>query len=176
MFHACSDLSPPHTSARSATITSLPIDALLRSHLVNDGSILVRNAKSSCRPGCVDRGIVRGDGGDPFGGTTALVRRENTGECYPEPSHGSQRSSDGGDGGSFDVCRFRFEFRCDVGSRVEFGYVHVHPSEEDGAASTHDDAFEVILNEQKVALIPGDDGWYGGSYPVTVADAWVVQG
>ena len=119
-----------------------------------------------------DWGIALGTGGDPFSGTMALVRREDTGEYYPEPSSGSQRLSDGVVRGSFDTCRFRFEFQCDVGSRVEFGYTFA--SEEYGTASTNDNTFEVLLNSQNVALIPGDDDWRWDSAPGTVADAWVV--
>ena len=114
------------------------------------------------------RGIILGTGGDSLGGTAALVRGEDTGEYYPEPSAGSHRLSDGGVGGSFDTCRLRFEFQCDVGSRVEFRYGSA--SEEYGTGSTHEDAFEVLLNRKNVALIPGDNDWHWDSAGMTVAE------
>lgn len=166
--------------ACAAEYASLAIDDLVRNQFVNDGTVLVRNVMSSSDRSCYalfensmtttnddkfllpDRGIVLGTGGDPFGETMALVRQEDTGEYYPDPSSELQTLSDGGIGASHKTCGFQFEFRCD-GNMVKFGYVLA--SDEYGMASAHDNLFMVSMNRQSDDLTPDDNDWSGDIIP-----------
>ncbi len=119
------------------TFASLPIDVLVRDHLLgDDGSVLVRNVASSGRSSCrtllyegggdpttdgavrsaPDRWVAFGAGGPFSHGDAATATngagppaiREDTGEPDPSPSPGSPRHG----AVAAEWCAARFEFRC----------------------------------------------------------------
>jgi hypothetical protein len=137
--------SPFHDSLhqRAVTFTSHPIDDMIRDHLIiNDGTVLIRNATSS-DSSCYalyskidpadddtpifDAGIVFGTGTMLFVGdettttTTNDVRpREDTGEVMNYETS-SLRGNDNGLIESYGTCRIRFDFQC-VGYPDDDGY------------------------------------------------------
>ena len=164
-------LGHPLGHKTEVTLTSYPIDDLIRDYLIVDnGSVVIRNVTSSDRS-CYalyekddpsiddtpvfDTGVVFGTGMFLFGSdettttTYDATPREDTGEE-------DQDSYDDGDGTtSRDSCRIRFEFKC-IGEDQDDGYYHDY--NDDGYYARRVDFGYVFASEEYRDGNRGHDG------------------